>query len=46
MEKFFKNPVYMGVVAVVTLAIVLLWVWDDKKNPNQDFFGLLKKPTV
>lgn len=41
-EKFFKNPVAMGWVAVITLAIVLLWVWDEKKNPNKDFYGLLK----
>lgn len=42
MEKFFKNPLYMGIATVAILALLVLWVWDEKKNPNKDFYGLLK----
>lgn len=45
-EKFFKNPLYMGIATVLTLVVVLLWVYDDKKNPNKDFFGLLKQKST
>ena len=46
MEKFFKNPVYMGMIAAFTLLVLVLWVWDEKKNPQKDFYGLLKSPTA
>jgi hypothetical protein len=41
-DKFFKSPKSMGIVAVLTLVVIVLWVWDEKKNPNKDFYGLLK----
>lgn len=45
MDKFFKNPKYMGIIAVVTLVVILLFVWDTYKNPRRDFYGLLKSST-
>jgi hypothetical protein len=48
MEKFLKNPLYTGIAIFGILLILVLWVWDEKKNPQKDFFGLLKTntPTV
>ena len=45
MDKIFKNPKYMGMVAVLTLVIVIAFVWDQSKNPKKDFFGVLKSST-
>jgi hypothetical protein len=45
MEKFFKNPLYMGIATVTILVLVVLWIWDEKKNANKDFYGLLKSST-
>ncbi len=42
MDKFFKNPKYMGIISVLTLVLLIALLWDDKKNPDKDFFGLLK----
>lgn len=42
LSKIFKNPVYMGWIALATLLIIALYVVDDRKNPKKDFFGLLK----
>jgi len=46
MEKFLKNPLYMGIVSVTILVVLILWVWDEKKNPNKDFYGLLKSTPI
>ena len=45
MEKFFKNQLYIGIAVFAILAVLVLWVWDDKKNPQKDFYGLLKSTT-
>ena len=45
MEKFFKNQLYNGIAVFAILAVLVLWVWDDKKNPQKDFYGLLKSTT-
>lgn len=45
MEKFFKNPLYMGIATVSILVLVVLWIWDEKKNASKDFYGLLKSST-
>ena len=45
MDKFFKNPKYMGIVAVLTLVLVIALIWDSYKNPQKDFFGVLKSST-
>jgi len=45
MEKFFKNPLYMGIATVSILVLVVLWIYDDKKNASKDFYGLLKPST-
>lgn len=42
MDKIFKNPKYMGMVAVLTLVLVIALIWDSYKNPRKDFFGVLK----
>ena len=44
-DKFFKNPKYMGIVSVVTLVLVAALIWDSYKNPKRDFFGVLKTST-
>lgn len=36
----------MGIIAIVTLVIVVAFVWDQSKNPRKDFFGVLKQPTT
>lgn len=41
-SKILKNPVYMGWIAIATLAILALYIVDDRKNPKKDFYGLLK----
>ncbi len=41
-EKFFKNPLVPAVASVLTLVVLLLWVYDEKTNPNKNFYGLLK----
>ena len=41
-EKFFKNPLYTGIATVLTLLVIILWVYDEKTNPKKDFYGLLK----
>jgi len=46
MEKFFKNPLYMGLIAAATLLIVVAFVWDQSKNPKKDFFGVLSTSTT
>lgn len=46
-EKFFKNPLYMGIATILTLALVAAWIYDEKTNPAKNFYGLLKpKATV
>lgn len=47
-EKFFKNPLTLGVCAVLTLVIVVAYIYDEKTNPAKNFYGLLKvkTPTV
>jgi galactitol-specific phosphotransferase system IIC component len=45
MEKFFKNSLYMGIATVTILVLVVLWIWDEKKNTKKDFYGLLKSST-
>jgi hypothetical protein len=45
LDKFFKNPKYMGMVAVITLVLVIALIWDSYKNPRKDFFGVLKSST-
>lgn len=42
LDKFFKNPKYMGMVTVAILVLVLALIWDSYKNPSKDFYGLLK----
>lgn len=44
-DKFFKNSKYMGIITLITLVLVVALIWDDKKNPRKDFFGLLKSQT-
>lgn len=47
LEKFFKNPVNTGIIAVITLVVIFAWVYDSSTNPKKDFYGLLKpKATV
>lgn len=46
LEKFFKNPVNVGIAVFAILIIVVLFIWDEKKNTNKDFFGLLKSPST
>lgn len=45
LDKFFKNPKAMGIVALLTLVIIAAYVYDEKKNPKKDFYGLLKSKT-
>lgn len=42
MKDFIKNPFHQGIAIVAIVVILILWVWDEKKNPDKDFFGLLK----
>lgn len=44
-DKIFKNSKYMGIATVITLVLVVALIWDDKKNPRKDFYGLLKSQT-
>lgn len=46
MEKFFKNQLYIGIAVFTILVVVVLFIWDEKKNTNKDFFGLLKSPST
>ena len=46
MEKFFKNPLYMGIITVLTLVVVVAWLYDQSTNPAKDFYGILKPKTV
>ena len=44
-EKFFKNQRNTGIMVAVVLVLVIAVLWDDKKNPRKDFYGLLKSQT-
>lgn len=44
-DKFFKNPKYMGMVTVAILILVVALIWDSYKNPSKDFYGLLTSNT-
>lgn len=44
-EKFFKNPLTLGVATVLTLVIVVAYIYDEKTNPAKNFYGLLKVKT-
>jgi hypothetical protein len=35
----------MGIVSILTLVIIVAFVWDNAKNPKKDFYGLLKSST-
>ena len=44
-EKFFKNPTVLGASAVLTVVILIAYIYDEKTNTKKDFFGLLKYKT-
>lgn len=45
-DKILKNPKVMGWVAIFTLILLVAYIWDDKKNPDKDFYGLLKSTST
>jgi hypothetical protein len=44
-DKFLKSPKNMGIIAILTLVLVVALIWDSYKNPKKDFFGVLKSST-
>lgn len=46
MEKFLKNPVYMGIVTLLILVIVASLVWDKYQNNGKVLFGVLTSKAI
>ena len=44
MEKFLKNPLYQGIMIMLTLVLFVLYMYDQYKG-TKTFFGLLKPKT-
>lgn len=43
MDKYFKNPKIMGWIALITLVVLIAFVYDSYKSKN--FYGLLGAST-
>ncbi len=46
MEKFLKNPVYMGIITLLILVVVVSLVWDKYQNNNKVLFGVLTQKAI
>lgn len=44
-DKLAKNPKVMFWLVAGLVILMVAYIWDEKKNPDKDFYGILKSST-